>query len=433
MKKIFALFLLILYLIPISFAEEANKVEEKPKTNIENKIETENVTEPNEEQLTNFILKRKEKVEQILWISQEKNSLEKKYQEIINNLEAKKNNDQVTKEVIDNLQKNFENINKSINEKNKEIEELNNQIKNQWGNFEELVKQKTIIEWNLSNLTKEKSDLETKIASERQKTLVLESEMAELEIYKNRYEELLKKQNQNERLQTELHLAVYAWIIILFVVILWFGGWLIKDKHNKSLFRVVSSFVFVLVFIGYTVIVNPWVVVILVIVAGSIVLSFKDFIVWFVGSAIIIRKFKVWDEIEVKWIKGKINSVTAFNTELVDENWETYSIWNASIISETIKNINPKSEKKETGKIIFETRREHLNMRLQQIFEVCKWVNPKFHKDKDIKYEIEEKKRWILRISVEITNLHITNTLTKIFHESFKNKITNSKEDEPTE
>lgn len=384
---------------------------------------TSNTATPTEEEnLADFVLKRKDKIEKILWIDKKNKEIEEKYSEIIKTLELQKNSEQITNEVITDLKNQFTSINENIENKNKEITELNQKILEWTWNIEVINKQKQELEKEINLLKEDKWNLEKKIKLQEDKYFELQLETKELQIYKDKFEIIVKQKEDETIKEREWNLFIYISIIISYLLIYWIGFKLIKNNHNKSVFWIILTFLLLFSLISYTLIINPWFAIIFIIVWGSLVLAFKDFILSLVGSLIIIKKFKVWDYIEAKWVKGKIISIGAFNTHLQNHSWENLYLWNSVIVSwEPIKNLKW-IEEKVTATIKVWIKKENLNMRLQQVIEACKKNEKNFDKNKDIKYLIEEKKNNILLLTLEISWHKVYEDILKIFHKEFKDK-----------
>lgn len=380
MKKIKIFLLIFLILSQFyykSFAEQE----------IINNSWTVTIDENNDKSLTDFILKRKEKIEEILknW----NNSIENEYNNISDDINNKKRNWEISNEIIKELQGQFESLNKAIIDKNKEIEELN-------------AKDSEKVKKEISDLEKQKSELEKKINFEKDKILALEIEISELEVYKMKYEKLVNEDRKENLREKEKNLIIYFWIFLAYIIISWF--WFrIKNSQKKSIFNVVSTAIFIISIVIFTLAINPWFMIIFIIIAWSIVLAFKDFIVSFIASILILRKYKIWDLIEIEWKKWKINSVSALNTTLLTDTWEIFLL-NNFIISNPLKLIE-KNEESSTIKLMIEKGKLKENIKkIKNIFQ-----------NDEIKFSITEKENWKLELEINLTWLNIAEKIEKIF------------------
>lgn len=376
MKKIFIIiFLSIFFIFPKNiFANSWTLVE---------------IDESNEKALTEFILKRKDRIEEILNNSSS-NSAENKYNEISETINNKKNNSEISNEVIKNLQNQFDLLNKTINEKNQEIEQLT-------------VKDNANIKKEISELEKQKVDLEKKITIEKNKVLALETEIAELEFYKKRYEELIKINNEEELKQREQNLFIYLGILIIYIIISWFWIKIIKNSQKKSIFNVISTAFFITSIVIFTLVINPGFVIIFIIIAWSMVLAFKDFIVSFIASLLILRRYKIWDAVEIEWKKWKINSISALNTTLLTDTWEIFLL-NNFLISKPLKLVE---SEKEFSKIKIIILKENLGEKIKNLKNI-------FSED-EIKLSFTEKEENKIEIEIEIEWKNINEKIEKIF------------------
>lgn len=366
MKKIFLIIFLLLFPTSI-FAEE------KETTNTGTTI----TTEESDKSITDFILKKADKIEKILKNSD--SSVENKFNEISNDINSKKNNWEISNEVINNLQKQFDQLNQSISEKNKEIKDLN-------------AKDTAKIKKEISILENQKKELEKKISVEKNKILALETEISELEIYKKKYEVLLKNENSEKIKEREKNLAIYLWIVLIYLTVSWF--WFrIKNSQKKSIFNVVSTIIFIISLVIFTLIINPGFMIIFIIIAWSIVLTFKDFIVSLIASILILRKYKIWDLVEIEWKKWKINSISAFNTTLLTESWEIFLL-NNFLISKPLKLIE---KEKETTKVKIIIQKEDFKIKNKNIKNIFKndEIILSFYEKEDEKIEIEMEITWL--------------------------------------
>ncbi|PZM85752.1 hypothetical protein DLH72_01445 [Candidatus Gracilibacteria bacterium] len=309
MKKIKIFLLIFLILSQFyykSFAEQE----------IINNSGTVTIDENNDKSLTDFILKRKEKIEEIL--KNGNNSIENEYNNISDDINNNKRNGEISNEIRKELQGQFESLNKAIIDKNKEIEELN-------------AKDSEKVKKEISNLEKQKSELEKKINFEKDKILALEIEISELEVYKMKYEKLVNEDRKENLREKEKNLIIYFGIFLAYIIISGFG-FRIKNSQKKSIFNVVSTAIFIISIVIFTLAINPGFMIIFIIIAGSIVLAFKDFIVSFIASILILRKYKIGDLIEIEGKKGKINSVSALNTTLLTDTGEIFLLNNFIIL-----------------------------------------------------------------------------------------------------
>lgn len=378
MKKIFLIIMIFLFPVNV-FAEENEKVINSGAIEID---------ENNDKSLTDFILKRKDRIEEILKKSDD-NSIEKKFNEIEENITSKKNNSEVSNEILKNLKEQFDLLNKKISEKNKEIEDLN-------------AKDSEKVKKEIKFLEKEKIDLEKKINLEKDKNLALEIEISELEIYKRKYEKLLQEQKNLNLKEREKNLAIYFWIFLIYLIISWF--WLrIKNSQKKSIFNVVLTIFFIMSLLIFTLVINPGFMIVFIIIAWSMVLTFKDFIVSLMASILILRKYKIWDLVEIEGKKWKINSVSAFNTTLLNENWEIFLL-NNFLISKPLQLVKREEENLKI-KILIEKNKLKENLKnIKNIF-----------KNDEIKFSFTEKEENKIEIELEITWLKITEKIEKIF------------------
>lgn len=345
------------------------------------------IDENNDKSLTEFILKRKEKIEEILKNSN--NSLEDEYNNISNTINNKRKNWEVSNEVIKELQKKFDSLSNIINERNKEIEELN-------------IKDAENIKKEISDLERQKKELEKKINLEKDKILALEIEISELEIYKIKYEKLVKENQKDELKQREKTLAIYFWIFLAYIIISWF--WFrIKNSQKKSIFNVVLTAIFIISIVIFTLVINPWFVIIFIIIAWSIVLAFKDFIVSFIASILILRKYKIWDLVEIEWKKWKINSISALNTTLLTDTWEIFLL-NNFLISKPLKLVE-KEEESSKVKILVEK---------EKLWEKLKSIKNNFKNNK-INFSVVEKEDWKVELEIEIIWLSVVENIEKVF------------------
>lgn len=345
------------------------------------------IDENNDKSLTEFILKRKEKIEEILKNSN--NSLEDEYNNISNTINNKRKNWEVSNEVIKELQKKFDSLSNIINERNKEIEELN-------------IKDAENIKKEISDLERQKKELEKKINLEKDKILALEIEISELEIYKIKYEKLVKENQKDELKQREKTLAIYFWIFLAYIIISWF--WFrIKNSQKKSIFNVVLTAIFIISIVIFTLVINPWFVIIFIIIAWSIVLAFKDFIVSFIASILILRKYKIWDLVEIEWKKWKINSISALNTTLLTDTWEIFLL-NNFLISKPLKLVE-KEEESSKVKILVEK---------EKLWEKLKSIKNNFKNNK-INFSVVEKEDWKVELEIEIIWLNVVENIEKVF------------------
>lgn len=338
--------------------------------------------------ISDFMLKRKENIENVL--NNSDSTLEKQYNNINNNLNSKKNNWDISKEVLENLQKQFNDLNKTINEKNQEIKELT-----------EKDSKKTKREIN--ELEKKKIELEKKILVEKNKVLALEWEISELEIYKKRYEKLVVEQNKEKIREREQNLAIYLWIFLTYLIISWLSLRFIKNSQKKSFFNIISLAIFILSIIIFTLVINPWFVIIFIIIAWSVVLAFKDFIVSFIASILILRRCKIWDLVEIEWKKWTINKISALNTTLLTDTWEIFLL-NNFLISKPLKLVESEKESIKVKIIISKN----------EIKEKIKNIKNIFSKD-EINISLTEKEDWRVELEIDLNWFEITKKIEKIF------------------
>lgn len=378
MKKIKILF--IIFILLFSFKIEAFA---------ENKVKTSSwaLEEQSDKSLSDFILKRKDKIEEILKNSD--NSLEKKQKDISQNIESKKNNAEISWEVVEKLQKQFEELNKSIAEKNKEIEDLKEK---------DSLKAKN----EIYSLKEKKQELEKKINLEKEKILWLQSEIAELEIYKKRYDKLINDEKIEKLKDREKNLLIYFWILLVYLIISWF--WLrIKNIQKKSIYNVFSTIIFITSIVLFTLVINPWFVIIFIIIAWSMVLAFKDFIVSLIASILILRKYKIWDLVEIEGRKWKINSISAFNTTLLTNSGEIFLL-NNFLISKPLKLVE---KDEQTLKLLFVVEKNNLKEKLNKIKNVFK--------NDEINYNLMELEDNKIEIELEINWVNVNEKIEKIF------------------
>lgn len=376
MKKIFLIiFLSIFFIFPKNiFANSWTLVE---------------IDESNEKSLTEFILKRKDRIEEIL--NNSNNSVENQYNQINDSINSKKNNSEISAEVIKDLQNQFENLNKSILEKNREIEELT-------------AKDSEKIRKEISEIEKQKIELEKKILVEKNKILALEWEISELEIYKKRYEQLVKENKEEQIRQRETNLAIYIWIFLVYLIISWIWLRVIKNSQKKSIFNVVSMAFFITSIVIFTLVVNPGFVIIFIIIAWSMVLAFKDFIVSFIASLLILKRYKIWDYVEIEWRKWTINSISALNTTLLTETWEIFLL-NNFLISKPLKFVESEKEISKVKIIIQKNEVKEKIEKIKNIFE-----------NNDVKFSFTEKEEQKIEMEIEIEWINITEKIERIFN-----------------
>lgn len=394
MKKIFLIIFLYIFLIfPKNiFADEIENwnIEPTAENQIEENEILENIEKDNktENDLTEFILKRKDRIEELLNKSSD-NQAEKTLNEIKENLNSKITNTEISNEFIKNLQEQFETLNKAIEEKNQEIQNLN-------AKDSEKTKQEIRI------LESEKTELETKINVEKNKILALETEIAELEIYKSRYENLVKENYDEKIKEREKNLLIYLIIFWIYLIASW--AWLrIKNSQSKSIFNVVSLAIFIISTVIFTLVINPGFMIIFIIIAWSIVLTFKDFIVSFISSILILRRYKIWDLVEIEWKKWKINSISALNTTLLTNTWEIFLL-NNFLISKPLKLIE--NEDENTKIKIFVSKNE-LKNKIKNIKNIFK--------NDELKMHFTEKDDEKIEIEIEIDWIKVTEKIEKIF------------------
>lgn len=163
-----------------------------------------------------------------------------------------------------------------------------------------------------------------------------------------------------------------------------------------------STIIFIISIIIFTLVINPWFVIIFIIIAWSIVLAFKDFIVSFIASLLILKRYKIWDLVEIEGKKWTINSISALNTTLLTDTWEIFLL-NNFLISKPLKLVE---NNKETSKIKITIKKEELKEKLKNIKNI--FIND------ETNISFTEKEEEKIEIELEITWFNITEKIEKI-------------------
>lgn len=400
-----------------------NKIEDK--INIENKEKQDWVQElQNQKWVFNsavdLIERRKQNIDNILQWNKD-NEVDIKYKELIDQIKNNETDKEITNQVIKDLEKKFDLINNSISQKNSEIEKLSTFIENQSWDYKELLIKKKWLEDEIKNLTEQWDKLNKELEVERNKLITLQTELSELRIYKDKYQDLVKENDKLKEKERVIHTLIYIWWFLIYLIVSIFLVKFVKDVNKKPILTVWATFLFIIFLIVYTLSVNPWFAIIFIFIASSLVISFKDFLVSILSSIFVIKKFKVWDLIEVRWIKWEIKVIWPMNVIIHTIENEQISLWNNIMITEPTKIFNDRSLR-EIVEIELSLLREEFDEVFKWIIKTCKSLDKWLSKHWDISYSLKEKASWKLAVNMKIKTINSWDLLLRVFHENLKNR-----------
>lgn len=311
--------------------------------------ETDNITNTttNTNWTLDYLKDRTKKISDQLWINKETPN-EEKLETIDNEIKDSTTEKNILLELKDILKNQTNTITKDIQIKEDQIKEINNELNNatneKFKNEEIIKKLNENIILLKAEVNSKKKDLENitndQIVTEN-KIKVLLNDISELKIYKDKYQELVKKDNAENLKSNFYYILIYVIALIIYWLFMYFF-----NKHKK-LFKEKKDYIklnrlvmleiliwmwFVLLTIIYIVIINPSIWVIFVIIWWSIILSLKSIISSFFASFQVVTNYKLWDKIIINKNIWEIKSINLLNTTLtlIDEN-------NLHYLNKTIK------------------------------------------------------------------------------------------------
>lgn len=372
------------------------------------------------EKTVEMLENRKNSISNTLWINSI-DEIEKKFKELNDKVNLSQTDQEVKNQLINDLNKKFESVVQTIDSKNVEIKELTEFISKQEWNRDELILRKNELEKEVSWLYKQKEELTKELDIEKQKLILLQTDIWELKIYRDKYEKLVKEQEESKKQEKLRHTSVYVWITLLFLLVSWIVIKRIKDIKYKSVFSVLFTFAYLSFIVIYTLLINPWFAIVFVFIASSLVIVFKEILVSLLSSVIILKRFQVWNLIEVKWMKWRILSIWPLNIILETLDKEIITIWNYIFISEPTK-IHTDTRLREIVDLELHLTTEEFDEIFKWIVRICKSLDKNFTKHWDITYIMKEKVSWKLAVNMRIKTIQSWDLLLRIFHEYLKNR-----------
>lgn len=397
-----------------------NNWETNNSSDISNSTNTDIKEETKKESVLETLEKRKEWVEKTLWINSV-DEFDKKLKELTEKIQVNQADQEVKNQLITEMTNKFENISKTIDNKNNEIKELSELLNQQNSNRDELVIRKNELEKELENLNNEKNSLTRELEYEKDKLIMLQTDIWELKIYRDKYQKLVIENDQLKWKEKMVHTTVYIFSLLVYLLISWIWIKFFKNISHKSIFSVWTTFVFLTFIIVYTLIINPWFAIVFVFIASSLVIAFKEILVSLLSSILVIKKYHIWDIIEVKWTKWKITSIWPLNTFIENIYWEKISIWNHLLVTEPVK-VHSDDRLREYVDVELHLNVEEFDEVFKWIVKICKNLDKNFSKHWDITYTLKEKVSWKLAVNMRIHTIQSWDLLLRIFHEYLKNR-----------